>query len=262
MLKNMKKSHLIIDLVLVLLIAFLLLNMTVLQKTGYWFLTIALLIPTIFLIIVFGYEKKSRRFKYESMFYVFAYCSLFLVVSYLLGTYTGFLNNIYKINYYGITHNIIPYLSLIVVSEFLRYEISRKGDGALSAYTLVTLALIIVDLCLFLNTYDLNTGDGQIKFVCAIMIPSVFKNITLMYFTKKGGIYPSLIYRILLDLKLVVVPIMPNFGLYMDSTINTLLPAIMAIVIHLHLKGYENHEESDFPDTDHASCNRKRNGSK
>ena len=226
MLNNYKKSHLIINIILSILLIFMVANMLILKHTSYLFLITTILIPTLLIIGIYGYEKKSRRFKYELAFYVFAYSALFLLVTYIAGLFIGFNSNVYRLNLTGLTHNIIPYLLLIITSEVLRYEISRKGDGSTLSYILVTLVLIFIDLTLFLTTYDLSTGDGQIKYICAIILPSLFKNVALLYFTKRGGILSCMIYRILLDLKLVVVPIFPNFGIYFDCIINTALPAV------------------------------------
>lgn len=242
--KHYKKSYLIINVILSLLLVFFVTNLFVFKQTSYIFLILSTLIPTIILILLFGYERKSRRFKLELIFYVFAYCALFLLITYMIGLFIGFTRNVYSLNLSNLIHNIIPYFLLIVICEVLRYQISRKGEGSRLSYILVTLVLICVDLTLFLTTYDLSTGDGQIKYTCAVIMPSLFKNIMLLYFTKNGGIYPSLIYRLLLDLKLVVLPIFPNFGLYCDCIVYTILPVFMGFIIRLHLKQFKNNDEN------------------
>ena len=243
MLKNYKKSYLVINIILGLMLTFIIFNLLVFKKSNYEFLTLSILIPTALLILIYGYEKKNRRFKYELAFYIFFYCVLFLLVTYIAGLFIGFTSNVYKLNLANLIHNMIPYALLIFISETLRYQISRKGDGSILSFILVTLVMILVDLGLFLATYDLSTGDGQIKYICAIILPSIFKNVALLYFTKRGGMLPSLIYRILLDFKLVVLPIFPKFGIYFDSVINTILPALMMFIIHIQIKPYIVEEE-------------------
>jgi len=241
--KHYKKSYLIINVILSLLLVFFVTNLFVFKQTSYIFLILSTLIPTVILILLFGYERKNRRFKLELIFYVFAYCALFLLITYMIGLFIGFTHNVYRLNLSNLIHNIIPYFLLIVICEVLRYQISRKGEGSRLSYILVTLVLICVDLTLFLTTYDLSTGDGQIKYTCAVIMPSLFKNIMLLYFTKNGGIYPSLIYRLLLDLKLVVLPIFPNFGLYCDCIVYTILPVFMGFIIRFHLQQFKNRNE-------------------
>ena len=241
--KNYKKSYLIINVILSLLLIFFVANLFIFKHTSYKFLILVMSLPTILLLLLFGYERKSRRFKYELIFYVFAYSAFFLLVTYIIGLFIGFNRNVYILNYSNLIHNILPYLVLIVISEVLRYQISRKGDGSVLSHVLVTAVLICVDLTMFLTTYDLNSGDGQIKYICAVAMPSLFKNIVLLYFTRNGGIYPSLVYRLLLDLKLVVLPIFPAFGLYFDCIIYTILPMLMAFIIRLHLSQFKNNDD-------------------
>ena len=83
--KNYKKSYLIINVILSVLLIFFVANIFIFKQTSFIFLITSILIPTILLILIFGYEKKSRRFKYESLFYVFAYCILFLLITYFIG---------------------------------------------------------------------------------------------------------------------------------------------------------------------------------
>ena len=243
MLKTYKKSHLIINIILGLLLVFLLINAFCFKQVSYEILSLVIIIPTTLLILIFGYEWKSRRFKYELIFYIFAYCTIFLLITYLSGIFIGFTQNIYKLNLENLTRNIIPYTILITVCEVLRYEITRKGDGSNLSFVLVTLVLILVDASLFLKLYDLSTGDGQIKYICAIIMPSFFKNIALLYFTKHGGIYASLLYRLIMDLKLVVAPIFPNFGLYYDCIINTIFPILIFFITYLIIRNSKAQDE-------------------
>ena len=244
MVKKYKKSYLLINIVLAVLLVFLTVNFFVFNQTNYWFLATSIIVPTLILIAILGYEKKKRRFTYELLFYIFVYTIVFLIITYFIGFFIGYNKNIYKLNFANLINNIIPYFCLIVVSEVFRYQIIRKGEKSVLAYILVTIILILVDLTLFKTTYDLATGDGQIKYICAIILPSLFKNITLLYFCIYAGPYPNILYRLLLDLKLVIMPIFPDFGLFFECTINTLLPAVMMFLVYLSISFYHNKENN------------------
>lgn len=246
MLKGYKRSYLVINIILTIVMTILGTNLFVFKESSYIFCILSVLIPFSIITLRYGYEKKKRRFMYELIFYIFAYTVLFLLVTYLIGISTGFTKNVYKLNLSNVIHNIIPYLFLIFISELFRYEITRKGDGSPLSYVLVTIILIMIDLTLFLKTYNLNSGDEQIKYLCAILLPSIFKNIVLIYFTRIGGYVPSFIYRIILDLKLVLLPIFPNFGLYFECTINCILPVFILICVELNLKKFRNKENENY----------------
>lgn len=236
MLKGYKKSYLIINMLLSVLLVFLITNITFYKHTSYLFCILSLIIPFIIIVAIFGYERKKRRYMYELIFYTFAYSILFIIFTYILGLFIGFTQNVYKFDLNNIVQNVLPYALLIVVSELFRYEIVRKGDGSPSSYIMITLILIIIDMTLFLTTYDLSNGDAQIKYICSIVLPSVFKNVALIYFSKLGGPIPTIIYRFMFDLKLVIVPIFPNFGLYFDSIINCIVPAVLFAISEFHIR--------------------------
>lgn len=245
MFKNYKKSYLIINIILIVLLSFLIANIIFLKQTSYLFCILSLLIPFSIIFLIYGYEYKKRRYMYELIFYIFAYGLLILLFTYILGIFIGFTQSVYKFGLDNIVHNIIPYTILIFISELFRYEIVRKGAGSPTSYILFTLISIIIDMTLFLTTYNLNNGDNQIKYICGIILPSIFKNVSLIYFSKMGGPIPTIIYRLIFDLKLVLLPIFPNFGLYFDSIINCIIPVLIFALIEFSIhKDEQRHTEN------------------
>ena len=239
---KIKKSYIIFHAVLALVLLFLLLNVFVIKNTSFLLCAIVPALTFILFFCLFGYERKNRRFTFESIFYVFAYTILYLLVTYLLGIVTGFYSSIYSFSFTNIIKNIIPYLLVIIFSELLRDEVIRKCEDSFTAYALITLIMIAIDCIMFLTTFDLSDGDGQIKFICNILLPSAAKNVLLLYIIKIGGIIPSLIYRIIMELKLFMVPIFPDFGLYIESILATVFPVLLGFGIFLSLKQYKNKE--------------------
>ena len=243
-----KKSYLIINIILILTLIFFVINFFVFKNTSFWFSFFSLLIPTSIIIFVYGYEKKKRRYTYEEMFLVFIYSFTILITTYIIGIFTGFNKSIYNYDFINFIHNIIPYLLVILISEVFRYEIIRKGEKSNLSYILITIILIVVDITLFSNTFNLDSSDGQIRFICSIVLPSVSKNIFLLYLTKNGGIYPSLIYRLIMDLKVVLLPIFPFFGIFFESMLNVIIPFLMGLLIHFSLMKYEHKKVLNIKD--------------
>ncbi len=239
-----KKSYLLINIVLLVFIFILLLNFFTFKLTSFLFVIPMTLIPFGILALILGYEKKKQRFTYESFFYILVFTILFLIITYLSGLFIGFAKSIYKLNVSNLLNNILPYLILIITSELLRFEIVRKGEGNNLAYVLVTILFILIDSTIYFTTYDISSFDGKIKFVCLIVLPSTFKNILLLYLTKQGGMRPSITYRLLMDLtRVFILPIAPNFGLYFESTIYTILPIMLLLIINASLKKFNNKEQ-------------------
>ncbi len=245
-LKNYKKSYLVINIILFITLVFLLLNVSFIGISSFWFLIAPVFIPLLILVLVYGYERKKRRFSYECLFYVFAFTLFFLLITYIIGIFVGFNRNVYKFNLTNIFTNIIPYFLLIAAEEVLRYEIIRKGEDSKLAQIMVTIIFILIDASIYLTSFDLNTGDGQIKYICSIFFPSVFKHIFLTVMCRVSGPNAPILYRVLMDLRVVVLPIFPNFGIYIDSIVNTLLPFLVGGSIYAALLKYNYKDMNTF----------------
>ena len=126
--REYKKSYLVIDFILSIFLLILILNITAIKNTNFYFLIISTAAFLGILVMIYGYESKNRRFTYETMFYIFSYTVLYLIIIYILGIFTGFLSTIYKLNFANITKNIIPYLLIIATGELLRDEVIRKCE--------------------------------------------------------------------------------------------------------------------------------------
>lgn len=240
--KRIKKSYVIIDIILSIFIIFLMINIFFIRKCDYFFLIITTLIPFIILILRLGFEKKNKRFTYETMFYMFSYTVIYLIIIYLLGLYTGFNRRIYNLNLYNLISNIIPYFLVIVIGEYFRSEVVRKAENSTLSYILLSISMVLIDCIIYLKTFDLSISDNQIKFICYILLPSVSKNGLLLYISNIGGHYPCIIYRLIMELTIFIIPIEPNFGLYIESVVNTLLPAIIGFLTYYNLGKYRNKE--------------------
>ena len=237
-----KKSYLEINCILLVTLFILLINFFKIKNYTYLFSNIILFLTFIILFLRYGFEKKKRRFTYETMFSIFSYTVIYLMITYIVGIKLGFNANIYKFNMINIIKNILPYTVLIILSELLRDEITRKADNSFLAYILITFILIMIDSTIFANTFDITIGDGQIKYIFFIILPSISKNILLLYITKIGGLYPCLIYRIIMDLKMFILPIFPDFGYYFESILSVCYPAFLGFIINSGLQKYKNEQ--------------------
>ena len=240
--KEFKKSYLVINTILSVAIILFLVNFFFIKSTNFFFIGITTAVIFLVLLFIFGFETRNRRFTYETLFYMFAYTILFVISTYVVGIFSGFNHSIYKLSISNLLTIILPFLLIIVSGEFLRNEVARKGETSILGYILITILFIIVDCTIYLTSFDISTGDGLIKFLWCILLPSVSKNILLIYVSRIGGPYPTIVYRIIMELKTFIIPIVPDFGLYIESVLSTVFPALLGIIIFLSLKQYQNKE--------------------
>ena len=124
MVKGIKKSYLTISTILVVYIALLLLNIFYVKNVEFLAMGISSTIVFLLMLLMFGYEKKAKRFTYETMFYITTYTILYIVATYIIGIFSGFTASIYRLNISNVIHNILPYM-LIIHFQYITQSLEK-----------------------------------------------------------------------------------------------------------------------------------------
>src|SRR5574344_1863004 len=235
----MKKSYLKLILIELITIILLLVNLFKFDINNYYYLIVYFIVIFGILYLSLGYEKDKYRFKKDIILNLLIYSIGYLLLTYIAGVFTGFVRNG---SWLSITSDLLPYFLLIIVSEFVRYEIIKKGEFNKIIYGLVVIIFTLVDITLFINSYDLSTSDGLIKLICSIVLPSLSKNIMLTYLTFKVGYKPSMIYRIIFELKSFILPIFPDFGTYLNAILDLLYPVFILLRVRFLFSTFKDEE--------------------
>ena len=78
----------------------------------------------------------------------------------------------------------------------------------------------------------------------SVMIPSLVKNIALSYLTYHVGYKASLLYRLVLDLYVYLVPIFPDLSDYVSSMLGIALPFLVYLYSSRIIGEYNNNNET------------------
>lgn len=230
----MKKSNflslgiiLAIVLVSVLNIAFGFLN-----KNTLFIFSILLCIVSFKLI---GYQKNKSMIEKDVVLSITAIIISYYLITYIIGYFTGFTKSIYAHDINSIISNIFPVIIFVISTEILRYMINTKTSNktnliilSLIAFTLMINTLDIRDLVMA-KTFDASRIIEQLGL---FIIPSIMTNILVTYFSIKVGYKSSIIYRLLMELPLYILPIFPNFGNYIESVIRISIPIILFLWLY------------------------------
>lgn len=235
----MKKGYNKVAIIEIILLILLLFNSFVF-KIANTYEVVGLLLPFLILMIVLsGFKKDNFRYKKDVLLTVLACLLIYYFITYMLGLFTGFLRSPYS--YYVITviKNILPVILLIIVSEFLRYQIFTSLRSNTLCKVLGFVIFVVVDVNIMVHTYDVLTYAGLTKMVCLVLFPSITKNILLIYLTEKSGYTNAIIYRLITELSIYLLPIFPNFGEYINVLIKTLLPILIVFRLNNMFSYYE-----------------------
>ena len=187
--------------------------------------------------------QKSRKTK-DAIFIIFG-CSILLIgIMYLIGYITGF-----NVNYKYIFKNylekkvFIETIIIILLSEFLRREIllfkTKNKYQKLIKNLLLIILLVLIDCSISDVSKDFKTFSQFYDYFGLIIVASISKNIFLNYLVDKYGINTSLVYRLLMDIKIFFLPVTPKFNVFIESAIYLIYPYILYTIIYNMLEDKE-----------------------
>ena len=206
-----------------------------------------ILLITIGLItFLMGYEKDQNldgATRKKLYLYVTLYSVGFIVFQYGLGLFLDFVKSPYKTNLLGIFSNTISMILIIFASEYLRYMIVKKGENKKVIIILAFILFVIIDLTINVKYYNIRKITELIEYLTYILLPSIFKNYVLTRFSYKYGIKQNIIYRLILELYIYIVPFTPDLGIYIESVLLMIFPLMLNTIITIE---FEKEKKEDF----------------
>lgn len=135
--------------------------------------------------------------------------SAFLVVtlSLLIGLRFGFYQNPYFISSFVLTRYVLPITVTIVATEYLRRALlSQKGRIAtLTAY----LCAILAELLMESNLSQVRNFYDFMDLVGLTLLPAVTANVLYCHVSRRFGMTPNILYRLIVALYVYFTPISP-----------------------------------------------------
>lgn len=199
------------------------------------FAFIAVLGIATFLLI--GFQKNKSIIEKDVILSLIIYLLIYYFSTYILGLFFGFTRNAYSTTFINIFKNILPVILLILAVEILRYIVNTrfKLNNKLLVVSCITF-IIVSNTITFSDLIDSSMNISRwIEQLGLYIIPSVLSNIFLTYLSSKVGYKSSIIYRLIMELPLYLIPIFPNFGNYLESILRVTLPVLFIIWLYKYL---------------------------
>lgn len=171
-------------------------------------------------------------FKYRQTLKTVMICLLFyFILIYVGGLFTGFAKTIYSFGFTNLIYNIIPTLIYIVLMEFIRSIYINRSNNNKIIIVLSCIVFIIYDSFSKFYLYNLSVSDDLYEYIGLVILVSIARNIFLAILCSKSNVINCIIYRIITELYIFVVPIVPNFGPYINSVLEITLPLIIGLIL-------------------------------
>lgn len=190
-----------------------------------------LLVSFIALYSVFKIDLKND-YKYKQILKIVITCLLFyFVFIYVAGLFTGFAKTIYIFNFNNFIYNIIPTIIYIILMECIRTIYINKSNNNKIIIILSCIIFILYDSFSKYYLYDFKVSDELYEYIGLIVLTSIARNIFLTILCSKSNVINCVIYRIITEIYIFLVPIVPNFGPYINSVLEIALPLIIGLIL-------------------------------
>lgn len=177
-----------------------------------------------------GYRKYKDSFDSKNITKsVLIYTFLSFVIMYGLGLAVGFLKNAYSRNIISMFRNLfIPTLTILLI-EWIRYVVLWANKDKKIFIIVFTFLLTLLELGTTIYVLPKNDLEEIFNLFATTIIPIILKNAVMSYLCYHIGYKVPILYRVIMDLYIFVIPIVPDIGDYISSMILIALPSIIYI---------------------------------
>ena len=177
-----------------------------------------------------GYRKDKSSFDSKNIVRsVLLYIFLTFLAMYGLGCVVGFLKNAYSRNTFTLIQNIFLPILTIIFCELIRYVLIWANRDKKFIVCIFTGLLCLFELFISIRSLPLNNVEEMFNLIATIILPVIIKNCVMSYLCYHIGYKVPILYRLIMDVYVFVVPFVPDIGDYLNSMILIALPIIIYI---------------------------------
>lgn len=206
-----------------------------------------IILLTFLCILLFGLLKTrktylERQVNNKMLIVLIVYFTLY----YATGAIFGYLANGYSLKILSIIDNTLSPIIVIVGIELIRYILVKANKANKKMIYLITTAIILFEIGINVKFTSLNSIEIIFKAITATAIPVIIKNIVLSYLVSEFDYKTTLIYRLIMDMYIFIIPIIPNVGDYITSIFGICLPIIIYIMATRMINEYNDGVKHEF----------------
>ena len=192
----------------------------------YLLFTLFWIIFLVVLIVKHGIPKNKNMLIGSSIKIVIITFLAYLIITNLLGLIFGFSYSVYAYGMTNILKNVIKTAIPIITIEIVRYILLKQNVNLLQRiilYIELAFAFYIIDCGIF------TVRDFKDFFIlCSTTIlPLLANDLLCTYFSKNVGVEPSVLYKVVVNTFMFVLPIFPRLGNYLISIFGIMVPFVI-----------------------------------
>ena len=237
--KNIKAIYLTEIALLILIILFYMLTKVVSSNIKSYLAITFLLIILIINIVLFKIDHTKNYYSGYIRRTIITVLMISGIIIYALGVIIGFTHG-YKIIYNSIVFRIIPMILITIIVEYLRAIIVKHSFNNKKSMVFISIILSLIPIILEINYGTLTTSYEKFVFLSTIILPSIAESFLCTYLVHRDNQFSSIMFKLIVQLYMYIIPIVPNLGYYLYAVLKIVVPFIIFYIINKNLLIDEN----------------------
>lgn len=189
-----------------------------------------LLIPAAVLIPLFVKKRSILSInKNQILLIMLVIALIYLMIYYLTGLRFGFYRNPYRLSLSIFLKFVLPIATIITATEVIRFVFVAQNDKAANA--LCYLSCVIAEMLVCSNIPSVTSFARFMDLVAGAFFPALITNLLYNYLSKRYGIYPNLVFRLLTTLHSYILPVKSGISESLVNLFRLLLPIAIYLFI-------------------------------
>lgn len=193
----------------------------------------------------------SRKYKKEVDFNVIISTLIYFMIYFILGYIKGFAHNPYDRSLSGIIINLWTFLPVLFVKEYARYfMINNCNKKRIFFWALyISLLFTFIELNVFKFDTYFESSLSTVEFFMQTFIPKLIVNLYLTYVSYFAGIGSPIIYALVPQLALYILPILPDLDWATVSILDATIPFFSYIYINYKINLIDRMNRANYEKT-------------
>ena len=154
---------------------------------------------------------------------------VYLMLLFFSGIYFGFYRTLYKLNLTNFLSLILPVAVIVATTEVIRFVVVAQNDKL--STTLCYLSCVVSEMLVCASIPAVNSFNTFMDLVAGAFFPALIFNLLYNYLSKRYGIYPNLVFRLLTALYVYIIPYESAISDSLHNFIRLLLPIAIYLFI-------------------------------
>ena len=175
-----------------------------------------LLLPAAVLIPIFIKKRSILSINTQQVLLIVTACALvYVMIYYLTGIKFGFYKNPYRLSVGNFFKYVLPIAAVIVFTEIVRFVMMAQNSKL--ARVLCYFSCVIAEILIASNIPSVTSFNRFMDLVAGALFPALISNLLYNYLAKRYGMYPNLVFRLIITLHAYILPISSGVS---DSLVN------------------------------------------